>query len=587
MARATQTGRATFWTLVLLALVAVGGALWALWPHAAGDGISIAARARQSSAPDINALSYKLISDADLPPEGTRSLFDHLVAQNESVPYPFAKLVAMVQKQDPTGAPPLSVMLPKGRSLLKAMADYTHPRVLFAADFEAPDRAGLGLAPRSQLFVGFVENAHEVEVISYNEAAGRYEFQLIQNYCEGCQPKLVYTKRAVCMACHQAAVPIFPVRPWDETNGEPATANAIADARKMAGLDPAHYLGFAIASPLSAPERFQDLVDTGEFLMVTQRVWLDGCGNTETSAACRRQMLKLAMAYLWAPGQFDAEGADAQALRKLQVNTWPQQGIAIPGNNVLNRDPIGELQGLHGFFRRLTTPSVKPGAGARNNDDLAAFDKLPKLPIALDPLSPREPKRVLMANDLDGGYGLAGMLSGSDVELLEKAAGYQLPRLLDAVAKIPANFFAPAPIGRVRIMRAMLTALGAPVPDYCCIDTKDMSPPISDGEPPVKIAAGSPVQNFEHYCFACHRGNPNAKLNFMSGKTEAEVLAHIKAKSEIRDVLDWPRYQGTDKANKMMPPADAAQRQMLQQDLAKNPKLLEQMRDVVPSLFSF
>ncbi|MGH8460309.1 MAG: hypothetical protein ACRESS_01765, partial [Stenotrophobium sp.] len=79
----------------------------------------------------------------------------------------------------------------------------------------------------------------------------------------------------------------------------------------------------------------------------------------------------------------------------------------------------------------------------------------------------------------------------------------------------------------------------------------------------------------------------NAKLDFMSGKTEAEVLAHIKAKSEIRDVLDWPRYQGTDKANKMMPPADSAQRQMVQQDLAKNPKLLEQMREVVPSLFSF
>ena len=72
----------------------------------------------------------------------------------------------MVQKQDPAAAPPLSLMIPKGRSLLKAMADYQHPRVLLAPDFEAPDRAALGLAPRSKLFVGFVENAHEVEVIS-------------------------------------------------------------------------------------------------------------------------------------------------------------------------------------------------------------------------------------------------------------------------------------------------------------------------------------------------------------------------------------------------------------------------------------
>ena len=259
----------------------------------------------------------------------------------------------------------------------------------------------------------------------------------------------------------------------------------------------------------------------------------------------------------------------------------------VSAQTAFKRDPIGEMQGIRGFFRRLTAPHVAPGAGARNNDDLAAFDKLPKLPAELDPLTPRVPKRVLTAQDIDGGYGLAGMLSGSDVDLLEKAAGYQQPRLDAAVEKIPADFFAPGPIGRVRIMRAMLVALGAAAPDFCCLDTKDMSPPISDGEPPVKIAAGSPVENFEHYCFACHRGNPNANLNFMSGKTEAEVLAHIKAKSEIRDVLDWPRYQGSDKANKMMPPADSAQRQAVQQGLEKNPKLLEQMRDVVPSLFNF
>ncbi|MGH8504623.1 MAG: hypothetical protein ACRETM_01500 [Stenotrophobium sp.] len=584
MKRARQTGAAGLWWLVLLALAAA--LVWTLWPRSAAQ-TRVSAASQTSLAPDLASLSYKLIPQDDLPPAGTRSLFDHLVAQNESLPYPFGKLVEMVQKQDPAVTPPLVLMIPKGRSLLKAMADYEYPRVLYAADFQAPDRTALGLAPRSRLFLGFVENAHEVEVISYNEAAGRYEFQLIQNYCEGCQPRLVYIKRAVCMACHQGAVPIFPVRPWDETNGETATAKAIADARREAKLDPDHYLGFPISNPLSAPERFQDLVDTGEFLAVTQRAWLDGCAGGERGTDCRRQMLKVAVDYLWAPGQFDAQGADAVQLRQLQAPAWPAQGIAIPGNNILNRDPIGELQGVRGFFRRLTEPKVKPGTGPRNNEDLASLDKLPKLPEALDPLSQRDPKRVLAADDLDGGFGLAGMLTGSDFERLEQAAGFQLPRLRDAVEKIPADFFAPAPIGRVRIMRAMLAALGAPVPEYCCLDTKDMSPPLSSGEPPVKIAANSPVRNFEHYCFACHRGNPNARLNFMSGKTEAEVLAHIKAKSEISDVLDWPRYQGTDKANKMMPPADSAQRQMLQQDLAKNPKLLDDMRGVVPSLFSF
>ena len=34
------------------------------------------------------------------------------------------------------------------------------------------------------------------------------------------------------------------------------------------------------------------------------------------------------------------------------------------------------------------------GEGARDNEDLEAFDRLPKLPAALDPLTPRAPRRA-------------------------------------------------------------------------------------------------------------------------------------------------------------------------------------------------
>ena len=141
---------------------------------------------------------------------------------------------------------------------------------------------------------------------------------------------------------------------------------------------------------------------------------------------------------------------------------------------------------------------------------------------------------------------------------------------------------------RVKAVRALLAALGSKTGTaYCCLDTKDLSPPVALGVPPLKISEGSPLKNFQHYCFACHRGNPSKRLNFMAGANEAEVLEHLKAKSEIRDALDWDRYRGTDKANKMMPPADSHQRAMLEADVAKNPALLEDMRKVVPSLFDF
>jgi hypothetical protein len=454
------------------------------------------------------------------------------------------------------------------------------------ADFQAPNTAAsLGFAPRGQLFLGFVENAHEIEVLSYNEVAGRFEFQLVQDYCEGCVPKLVYAKRAICTTCHQGAVPIFPQRPWNETNGQPETAAKIVAARQAAGFNHESYLTAPIANPLSAPERFDELTDVAEFIPTMQRIWIDGCADGD---ACRKQLLRLALTYLWSPGEFDDKSAAAQRLRELQSKSWPAAGIAVAGNDLFNRNPLAESRGVRGWLRDLLTRKPKPGERAKNNEDLEAFEKLPKLPAELDPLALRAPKRVLAAQDIDGAFGIAALFTDSDFRALEKAAKSDREKLLAAVDKLDPAYLAAAPFSRVKMMQGLTVALGAKTPpSYCCLSTADMSPPIASGEPPVAIAQGSPIKPFEQFCFACHRGNPSKKLNFMAGKTEAEVAEHIKEKSEIRDVLDWQRYRGTDKENKLMPPADSAQRNQLERALADNPKLLEQMRAAVPGLFDF
>jgi len=545
------------------------------------EGSGITQLAKQPGAVAADAPSARLIPSEDLPPDGTRSLFDHLIAANGQIPYPFPKLVELIAKQDPEAAAPLTLLVPHGRSLLKGLADDTHPRVLAAADFQAAATpASLGLSPRGQLFLGFVENASEIEVLSYNEAAGRYEFQLVQNYCAGCIPKLVYAKRAVCTTCHQGAVPIFPQRPWNETNGAPATAAAIRSAR---GND-APYLDVPLANALAVPERFDQLTDVGGFIPATQRLWIDACGGTND---CRRTMLKLALNWLDNPAGFDAQSAEANKLRELQAAGWPEAGIAVAESDLANRDPVEEAQGIKGWWRRLTTRQPKPGDGAKTNEDLEAFDRLPKLKAAFDPLSSRAPKRVLSAQDLDGVYGLAALFSEADRQLLESAAGFDAAKLLAAVDRIDDTFFAPAVYSRVKTMNALLAALGRAPLNYCCLDTAELSQPIASGEPPVVLSANSPLAHFEQYCFACHRGNPSKKLNFMSGPDEAAVLANVKAKEAIREALDWPRYQGTDRANKLMPPADSLQHERLQAALAQNPKLLDEMRAVVPALFDF
>ena len=566
--------------VVVLAALAAGAYGWS---QAHRRGPAIAELAKRPAVTDPAATSSKLLSREDLPPEGTRSLFDHLVAQADGVPWPFEKLAALVAKQDPSGAAPLTLLIPDGRSLLKGQADDAHPRLLLAADFQAPGSpASLGLAPRGQLFLGFTEQANEIEVISYNEAAGRFEFQLVQDYSANGARRLVYAKRAICESCHQGGTPIFSVRPWNETNGQPETA-----ARITAALGSDRYLGFPTAVPLSVPERYDELTDVGNFIVAAQKLWLDRCGD----AACRRQMLKLALDYARAPGDFKADSAGVAELRRLQIAAG-ERPIAVPQSDLPNRDPIGEAKGIKGFFRTLFKPRVKLGDGAKTNADLEAFDQLPKLPPAEVPLSPRAPKRLLGASDIDGVYGLASLFSADDVKRLEAAAGDDWSRVGAALDQLPDELFAARPFSRVRSLQALLAPglivpASAAAPDYCCLDTAEMSPPIASGEPPVQLAAGSPIEPFAHYCFACHRGNPSKRLNFMSGATEAEVTANLKAKTEIRDALDWKRYRGTDKAAKLMPPADAPQHAALEQAIQQNPQLLEQMRAVVPGLFDF
>ena len=541
------------------------------------DGPSVADAAKRPAVTDPAARSTKAIASSDLPPENTRSLFDHLMAQGEGVPYPFTRLLATLQKLHPEGAAPLALLVPDGRSLLKAQANYAHPRIVAALDFEGPNTEGsLGLAPKGQLFLGFTELANEIEVISYNEAAGRFEFQLVQDYSAKGARKLVYAKRAVCESCHQGSAPIFSQRPWNETNGQPQTA-----AKIRAAVGGESYLGFPVAVLLSTPERFDELTDVGNFIATTQKLWIDQCG----SAACRRALLKLALDYARAPGDFVAEGAAVAQLKALQAQGGGKP-IAEPPSDLANRDPIGEAQGFKGWLRGLYTPTVKLGDGAKTNEDLEAFDKLPKLPAAQDPLSPRPPKRLLTAKDVDGIYGLASLFTASDVATLTKAMGGDWSRVAQAVDALPEVFFAPQPFSRVKTLQALLAPAGS-APGYCCLDVSELSPPIASGEPPVQLAANSPIKPFEQHCFACHRGNPAKRLNFMHGATEAEVTEHIKAKGEIRDALDWPRYTGTDKANTLMPPADSIQHHELEAALKADPQLLEKMRAVVPGLFDF
>ena len=64
------------------------------------EGNGITQLAKQPGAVAADALSAQLIPSDDLPPDGTRSLFDHLIAANGQIPYPFPKLVELIRKNE-------------------------------------------------------------------------------------------------------------------------------------------------------------------------------------------------------------------------------------------------------------------------------------------------------------------------------------------------------------------------------------------------------------------------------------------------------------------------------------------------------
>ncbi len=65
--------------------------------------------------------------------------------------------------------------------------------------------------------------------ISYNEKAGRFEFQVVHNYGPGLTPTVSYASRPLCMGCHQNGGPIWSEPPWEETNSNPRIVSLLQE----------------------------------------------------------------------------------------------------------------------------------------------------------------------------------------------------------------------------------------------------------------------------------------------------------------------------------------------------------------------
>ncbi|HEU5284649.1 MAG TPA: hypothetical protein VFU53_12605 [Burkholderiales bacterium] len=339
-------------------------------------------------------------------PQAGRSLFDHAFAAGGSheLPFPFAALVRKLEAQvgvDALGRPGVKrVLIPLGRSLQRTAgaADFFRfPRVVVAVDGEP--RFAHGPLLKDRLYIGYQENAAVLEVISYNEALGRFEFQVVKDYRAGGTPRVHYANRTVCAACHQNGAPIFSRQQWDETNANPRLR------ARLAAHGAAHY-GVSVARGVDEPYAIDNASDRANRLAAYQLLWREGCGGDDArSAACRAAALVLALQYrLSGASQLDRDGRRyrvdyAPPLEARWRTLWPQ-GLSLPDPDLPNRDP-----------------------GVRIAASASVIDA--HVPAQFDPLLPRAPLETWRADnrdDLDRLIrGLPEFLAQSDIERLDRA----------------------------------------------------------------------------------------------------------------------------------------------------------------------
>jgi dienelactone hydrolase/mono/diheme cytochrome c family protein len=288
----------------------------------------------------------------DLPPRGA-SLFDRIFSRSNGngadydVPFPFPRLLAKLEEAAGRRQLPRSALdfalIPLGRSLQREAAapDYfDSPRIVVAVT----ERPAAGPLPRvpldNRLFLGYQPRAGVLEVISYNEEAARFEFQIVRGYRAGATPEVRYARRALCTSCHQNAAPIFAEASWAETNANPRIVTRLRALGET-------FHGVAIGEDNRGVAAIDSATDEANLLPVFQRLWREGCAGATPpkTLACRAGALLAMLQYRLSAGAgFDRGAALYRAgYLRAQGRNWRERwpdGLLVPSSRLPDRTPL-------------------------------------------------------------------------------------------------------------------------------------------------------------------------------------------------------------------------------------------------------
>jgi hypothetical protein len=377
---------------IAIVCVAVALAAGLGYARAGAPDAETALKPAANGEPDYAAWAVNpTVPGPDLPPAG-HSLFDHLVTEDAGgkkeyrVPFPFSALTERIRaklRHQEFGGGTRIAMIPMGRSLQRTAAApdfFKYPRLVFAVTGELlSDEHDAGVLLKDRLYIGYVEKTDLLEVISYNEAAGRFEFQLVKDYRAGAEPKVFYANRQICIACHQNHAPIFSKPVWGETNANGRIA-------EMLGRQRADFYDLPPQANLDFPDDIDQATDRANALTTMQSVWREGCEvkDRAQSQRCRATAFVAVLQYALSGDQNFAAGSPKYQSDFVSTFTggwherWPR-GLMVAQSDLPDRSPLGG--------------GVSYGGGSDSTEDkdwIAAVN----VPAALDPLNPREPRET-------------------------------------------------------------------------------------------------------------------------------------------------------------------------------------------------
>jgi len=526
----------------------------------------------------------------DLPPTG-RSLFDHLVIADGGtrfdIPFPFENLVQRLTSI--TGVTPKVVLIPKGRSLQRDHADFDSPRIIVAFDANTTksSEGGDKLTPfvKDRLYLGYAEKSNQIEAISYNEAAGRFEFEVVKDYRQGGKAAVEYASRSLCTRCHHNGAPIFSPAPWPETNGSGAFDSRIADQLKAA-IHADTFHGFPLKVYRDVPYAITESIKNANLRIAYQALWQAGCGAQDSGAPkCRADALSLALAMSLSPtAAFPATSPTYQEVKTYWGRYWDKYlggGLVVPDSAVLSYDPLQQTGVFDGYV------DLQPGLTPEETQRIQDMLKGSTVPKEVDPLFQLLPplETWTMGSPLYGNhllYGIREFFTDDDAAQLKSWAGGDAGKVVAAALKLGTDndpAVGNAPLRRGMVLRALATRLGASAPAYPYDQATPVMPaPVIDRDAAPLLGNDPPLALMRHYCLPCHQSLPGKKA-FLDAKNDAEAQAKIQVEAaEIMHRLDWEGQANS--GIMLMPPKNSSQHA----ELATKPEHRHQIIDWVKEM---